>query len=196
MYDNMKRIIIAFIASILGIVQSMAQDDKVGVLKNAFVKRDWQTFADSFPVTFAEFLDLYGYDASEGEPNPLYNEGYDHIFFLFSNERIREDYYLRKLLRLTEGYEWDADAPNYLRENVRILIENYPSLMSEFMKDKPDMQVKDFLKCAIATPYPGPEHIQNYNRYLSTIELYEDYSSKIVRLLKEAHLELMKEWEE
>ena len=176
--------------------QSLAQNNIIETLKDAFSQKDWQTLADSFPETFEGFLKLYGYDAIEGEPMPLYDEGYDHIFFLFSDDRIRGDHYMSKLLRLTKGYEWDADAPNYLHENVGILIENYPSLISVFMEDKPDILVKDFLKCAIASPYPGPKHSQNYNSYLSTIELYEEYSSKIVRLLREAHQELMREWED
>ena len=46
----------------------------------------------------------------------------------------------------------------------------------------------------IATPHPEPESVLYYRDYLKTLQLYESYSPKIVRLLKEAHEELMEEF--
>ena len=191
----MKRIVFVFITIIFSIMPISAQDNKTEVLTKAFSQKDWKTFADNFPDTFDAFLDVFGYDSAKG-PMPLYSQGYEYINFLFSDERILGDFHLQKLLNLTKGYTWDADGPAILGMNVECLINKYPSIISIFMEDKADILVKDFLKCAIATPHPEPENMPYYSNLLKTIELYKGYSDKIVRLIGEAHKELLEEWTE
>ena len=162
-------------------------------LEKSFSNRDWDNFVNAFPDTFSELMSIYGFDEEFG-PQPLYDESYDHICFLFSNDKIRESQYIDKLLKLTDGFYWEADAPTYLGYNIWKLIDEYPALISELLQNKSDGIVKDFLKCAIATPHPEPENVLYYRDYLKTLQLYESYSPKIVRLLKEAHEELMEEF--
>ena len=191
----MRRLLSIFTISILNVVYAIAQDNNIEVLNSAYSRKDWPTFANNFTYTFTEFLTVYGYDEQSG-PMPLYFEGFNHIQFLFSNDRILENHYLEKLLKLTEGYQWEADGANYLSMQIESLISNYPYEISEFMNDKPNPQVKDFLKCAIATPYPEPENTNYYKEYLALVNLYEVHSPKIARLLETAHKELMDEWVE
>lgn len=189
-----KRTII-FITILLNTYAVMAQssrDTKMETLNVTFAQKDWKAFAETFPETFTELMDLYGYKVDSS--SNLYHEGWDHVMFLFSDDRIREECYLQKILVLTEGFYWDADVTSYLGYEVQQMLEMYPDLISKFMEDKPDRLVKDFLKCAIATPHPEPENTLYYNQLLEIIGLYEERSSKIVRLIRQAHQELMYEW--
>ncbi len=191
----MKRITSLLLACVFLFIQLLAQNSRPEILNEAFSHKNWKLFVDNFPETFAEFLDLYGFDDTEGT-KPLYNEANDHISFIFSDARIRENQYLEKLLKLTKGYRWNADAPNYLRHHIGEMIICYPSIISEFMKDKSDDLVKDFFKSSIANPHPVPDNTGYYTSLLEKIKLYEELSPRIVLLMMVAHSELVDEWVE
>lgn len=191
----MARILVLFLISVFSCISLMAQNPKVEILREAYAQKDWKAFVDNFPQTFVEFVDLYGCDLDKG-PKPLYEENMTHIFFIFSDDRIREKQYLEWLLKLTEGYMWEADAVNWLGYNIGLMIDSYPELISDFMKDKPDDLVKDFFKSAIATPHPVPDNTGYYTSLLEKIKLYEELSPRIVLLMMVAHSELVDEWVE
>ena len=91
---------------------------------------------------------------------------------------------------------WEADAVNWLGYNIELMIDSYPELISDFMKDKPDDLVKDFFKSAIANPHPVPDNTGYYTSLLEKIKLYEELSPRIVLLMMVAHSELVDEWVE
>lgn len=191
----MARILVLFLISVFSCISLMAQNPKVEILREAYVQKDWKAFVDNFPQTFVEFVDLYGCDLDKG-PKPLYEGNMTHIFFIFSDDRIREKQYLEWLLKLTEGYMWEADAVNWLGYNIELMIDSYPELISDFMKDKPDDLVKDFFKSAIANPHPVPDNTGYCTSLLEKIKLYEELSPRIVLLMMVAHSELVDEWVE
>lgn len=191
----MARILVLFLISVFSCISLMAQNPKVEILREAYAQKDWKAFVDNFPQTFVEFVDLYGCDLDKG-PKPLYEGNMTHIFFIFSDDRIREKQYLEWLLKLTEGYMWEADAVNWLSYNIGLMIDSYPELISDFMKDKPDDLVKDFFKSAIANPHPVPDNTGYYTSLLEKIKLYEELSPRIVLLMMVAHSELVDEWVE
>ena len=191
----MARILVLFLISVFSCISLMAQNPKVESLREAYAQKDWKAFVDNFPQTFVEFVDLYGCDLDKG-PKPLYEGNKTHIFFIFSDDRIREKQYLEWLLKLTEGYMWEADAVNWLGYNIGLMIDSYPELISDFMKDKPDDLVKDFFKSAIANPHPVPDNTGYYTSLLEKIKLYEELSPRIVLLMMVAHSELVDEWVE
>lgn len=191
----MIRILGMLMISVFSCISLMAQNPKVEILREAYAQKDWKAFVDNFPQTFVEFVDLYGYDLDKG-PKPLYEGNMTHIFFIFSDDRIREKQYLEWLLKLTEGYMWEADAVNWLGYNIGLMIDSYPELISDFMKDKPDDLVKDFFKSAIANPHPVPDNTGYYTSLLEKIKLYEELSPRIVLLMMVAHSELVDEWVE
>lgn len=188
-----RKILILIICGIVTICSSAQESLHIDELQHAYIKKDWSSFADAFPKTFSDFMELYGYDFHDGA-KPLYDVAFEHISFLFSDERITEPQFLDKLLMLTEGYYWAADATSYLQMGIEDIIKGKPETIAGFMKTKPDVLVKDFLKCAIATPHPEPENTHYYQDYLKTMKLYEDISPQIVQLFVEAHQELMSEW--
>lgn len=189
----MIRILGMLMISVFSCISLMAQNPKVEILREAYAQEDWKAFVDNFPQTFVEFVDLYGCDLDKG-PKPLYEGNMTHIFFIFSDDRIREKQYLEWLLKLTEGYMWEADAVNWLGYNIGLMIDSYPELISDFMKDKPDDLVKDFFKSAIANPHPVPDNTGYYTSLLEKIKLYEELSPRIVLLMMVAHSELVAEW--
>lgn len=191
----MIRILGMLMISVFSCISLMAQNPKVEILREAYAQKDWKAFVDNFPQTFVEFVDLYGCDLDKG-PKPLYEGNMTHIFFIFSDDRIREKQYLEWLLKLTEGYMWEADAVNWLGYNIGLMIDSYPELISDFMKDKPDDLVKDFFKSAIANPHPVPDNTGYYTSLLEKIKLYEELSPRIVLLMMVAHSELVDEWVE
>ena len=191
----MARILVLFLISVFSCISLMAQNPKVEILREAYAQKDWKAFVDNFPQTFVEFVDLYGCDLDKG-PKPLYEGNMTHIFFIFSDDRIRGKQYLEWLLKLTEGYMWEADAVNWLGYNIGLMIDSYPELISDFMKDKPDDLVKDFFKSAIANPHPVPDNTGYYTSLLEKIKLYEELSPRIVLLMMVAHSELVDEWVE
>ena len=191
----MARILVLSLISVFSCISLMAQNPKVEILREAYAQKDWKAFVDNFPQTFVEFVDLYGCDLDKG-PKPLYEGNMTHIFFIFSDDRIREKQYLEWLLKLTEGYMWEADAVNWLGYNIELMIDSYPELISDFMKDKPDDLVKDFFKSAIASPHPVPDNTGYYTSLLEKIKLYEELSPRIVLLMMVAHSELVDEWVE
>lgn len=191
----MARILVLSLISVFSCISLMAQNPKVEILREAYAQKDWKAFVDNFPQTFVEFVDLYGCDLDKG-PKPLYEGNMTHIFFIFSDDRIREKQYLEWLLKLTEGYMWEADAVNWLGYNIELMIDSYPELISDFMKDKPDDLVKDFFKSAIANPHPVPDNTGYYTSLLEKIKLYEELSPRIVLLMMVAHSELVDEWVE
>ena len=191
----MYRTILILIICGLGPTYLSAQGLHIEELEHSYIQKDWSSFADNFPETFSDFMEIYGYDINKGA-KPLYYVAFEHISFLFSDERIMEDKYLDKLLILTEGYYWDADATSYLGKGIEDIIKGEPEMIAEYMIDKPDILIKYFLKSAIATPYPEPENTPYYQDYLATKKLYEVISPRIVRLFEMAHQELMEEWVE
>ena len=191
----MIRILGMLMISVFSCISLMAQNPKVEILREAYAQKDWKAFVDDFPQTFVEFVDLYGCDLDKG-PKPLYEGNMTHIFFIFSDDRIREKQYLEWLLKLTEGYMWEADAVNWLGYNIGLMIDSYPELISDFMKDKPDDLVKDFIKSAIANPHPVPDNTGYYTSLLEKIKLYGELSPRIVLLMMVAHSELVDEWVE
>ena len=96
----MARILVLFLISVFSCISLMAQNPKVEILREAYAQKDWKAFVDNFPQTFVEFVDLYGCDLDKG-PKPLYEGNKTHIFFIFSDDRIREKQYLEWLLKLT-----------------------------------------------------------------------------------------------
>lgn len=88
-------------------------------------------FFNEFPNTFKEFHKLYGYGVAAGDfsydslsfPRPLYRDSYDHISTFFDLDSVLEkDVFCGKLIRLSMGGVWDADAVNYLKHSIQNIL--------------------------------------------------------------------------
>lgn len=104
-------------------------------LRNAYKNDDYEAFTEAFPTNFDDFLSLYGFVTYEGG-RILYNEADDHIEYLFSDRRIIDEKKLDIILQLSYGFQWEADAPNYLKLRSIVLAQDYPKQIAGWLEKK------------------------------------------------------------
>lgn len=153
-------------------------------LNAAYDAKDYDAYVDAFPDKYEDFVKVYGYDHKNGVKTILYDCSYEHIDFLFSSERVVEQKVLDKLLSLSYGYIWDADAVKYVIMGVKRILFDYPQRMTEYFAGKTDDEVISFLQMALTCLYSDNEYYLEGCRKL--VETYTPYSNRIVRLLKVA----------
>jgi len=104
-----------------------------------------EQFFKEFPNTFNQLLKLYGYDNKNSKPNILYYEAPNHILKLFNNlSEVNDTLYYRKIIQISIGGRWDADAVNYFQNGLRHRILDNPELAVYVLKHTPHDKVKSF----------------------------------------------------
>lgn len=123
---------------------------------NTNVVGDKQKFFDYFPSTFSEFNLLYGYDSKTSKPQVLYNEASDHIRGLLCqlDENEIKGYY-DKLISLTYGSEWEADAVNYLQNCIQKRFRENSDSFATALAAKNQGQMSQFFAFYFSGP---PDH--------------------------------------
>ncbi|MEY8685301.1 hypothetical protein AB9N12_03860 [Bacteroides sp. AN502(2024)] len=86
-------------------------------------------FLDAFPDTWKSFLSTYDFYLKEDLT--MYKLGYDHIVNGLGNlvTLLPDSIYCDKLIALSIGGRWEADAPNYLQMVVRKAMQKKPEVM-------------------------------------------------------------------
>lgn len=145
--------------------------------------KDYESFVDAFPSTYTNFLDLFGFDYNTGG-HVLYDNSSRYISFFFSDKRVLEHKNLDKILGISYGFRWDADAPNYLIHHTLELSTKYPEEIISFLNEKPEDDRISFFKLCLTCLYPDhPYYLKDYH---SLLQLYESYSSEYGELIKKA----------
>lgn len=151
-------------------------------LKAAYDAKDYDAYVDVFPDKYEDFVKVYGYDLKRGEKTILYDCSYEHIAFFFSSERVVEQKVLDKLLSLSYGFIWDADAVNYVITRTEQILLDYPQRMTGYFAGKTDDEVISFLQMALTCLDSDNDYYLEGCRNL--VETYTPFSNRIVRLLK------------
>ena len=114
-------------------------------------------FFNYFPSTFSEFNSLYGFDSKSSKPQALYNEALDHIRGLLCqlNENEIRGYY-DKLIGLTYGAEWDADAVNYLQDCIQKRFKENTNSFATVLTTKSQEQIRQFFAFYFSGPADHP----------------------------------------
>lgn len=114
-----------------------------------------RNFFNYFPSTFSEFNSLYGFDSKNSKPQALYNEALDHILGLLCqlNENEIHGYY-DKLIGLTYGAEWDADAINYLQDCIQKRFKENTDSFTTVLTTKSQEQIRQFFSFYFSGPHP------------------------------------------
>lgn len=95
-----------------------------------------KAFFEAFPSTWKEYINLYDYVSKEGYDLTMYNLAYNHVKCLAENMTlIPESEYCSKIVCVSIGATYGADAPNYLQ-----------SLLHEVMWKKKDAMLKELSK--------------------------------------------------
>lgn len=118
-------------------------------------KENKQKFFDYFPSTFSEFNSLYGYN--NGKAEILYGEADNHINGLLCRLSPNEiQGYYNKLIGLTYGSYWEADAINFLQRCIRNQFKENVSSFTKVLAIKNRDQVMQFFSFYFSGP---PDHL-------------------------------------
>lgn len=184
----MIRFVFCVLLSVLTIGVKGDLDEIAQRLVDSYEKQDYEAFMEAFPDDYDTFYELYGFDSKNGG-KPLYYIGMEHVFFFFKEEDVIAHRYLGKLLSLSEGFIWDADAPNFFTDGCNKILHAFPDEITEFLNEKTDEEVVSFLRLCILTGFPTYDHyIEDYD---ALSKEYASYSERIVALLKTARLMIL-----
>ena len=126
---------------------------KAEQLKIAYNDKDSLLFFKLFPDTFNSFMGLYGYGYNEESgitnyklgSNPLYEEAYDHIAFIFKcKDRISCQIFYEKMFNITKNGKWDADTPSYLQRGLKNMILQDTHHFVKFLSKKDIKDINGF----------------------------------------------------
>lgn len=112
-------------------------------------KADSADFFKCFPSTFSLFKAIYDYGG------PLYEESYSHIEFLFSYASIDSIHMIDKLIGISIGGWWDADAINYLSTNIRDFVNSHTSATVNVLQNKSEFESFSFWLFIFDSPHPS-----------------------------------------
>ena len=112
-------------------------------------KADSVDFFKCFPSTFSLFKAIYDYGG------PLYEESYFHIEFLFSYASIDSIHMIDKLIEISIGGKWDADAINYLSTNIRDFVNSHTSATVNVLQNKSEIECFSFWLFIFDSPHPS-----------------------------------------
>lgn len=110
---------------------------------------DSVAFFKCFPSTFSLFKAIYDYGS------PLYEESYSHIEFFFSNISVDESQMIDKLIGLSIGGRWDADAINYLSKGTRDFVNSHISATVSVLQNKSEIESYLFWLFIFDSPHPS-----------------------------------------
>ncbi|GAA0872265.1 hypothetical protein GCM10009117_14120 [Gangjinia marincola] len=89
------------------------------LLKKSYEDKNEDQFMKQFPSSFITFMDYFGWNEIENNPNPLYDVSIDYINYWFSNLSKKEHKkYEDKLIGIAMNGSWQADAVNYFQYNM------------------------------------------------------------------------------
>ncbi len=172
-----------FIVYTIGIVLLFSSFDVqkcAEALQKAYEEKDYDAYVDAFPDKYENFVNVYGYDKDNF--HVLYYDAFKHIKFLFSNDKVLESKVLDKLLSLSFGYIWQADAVNYVIYETKQILLIHPKRFTEYFSGKTDEEVISFIQMAFTCLLSDdPCYLSKYNQL---IETYTTYSDRIVKLAK------------
>lgn len=104
---------------------SPESDTDIDQLKLAYSNKNAVLFLKTFPATFQQFVNVFGWDEQADRPNPLYEESYSYIdyFFALIAEKNYQDYE-DKVVQVSIGGKWQADAVNYFQDKALAYIKD------------------------------------------------------------------------
>ena len=147
-------------------------------------------FFEEFPGNFKDFNEIFGYDSEINDISyhgaPLY-DGYDYISYFFSITSIIEKTFYLKIINISLGGRWDADAVNYFQRGLRQKIFQNPKLTFDLLKNKSDNEIKSFFFFFFHSVHPV------YTSIPPVLKEMKHYDEKIYSLLEHGFAQALKE---
>ena len=103
-----------------------------------------QQFFDEFPSTFKQLDELYGYNYNTNISGPLGKLYTEHIELFNGLSNVNDTLYYKKIIAISIGGHWDADAVNVFQHGLRNRILANPELALYILKNMTDDKIKSF----------------------------------------------------
>ena len=146
-------------------------------------------FFDEFPNTFKQLNQLYGYDGQAKKGAILYYDAGNHIMGLFNNlKNINDTLYYKKIIGITIGGKWDADAVNFFQHGLQEHIVAKPELAVFILKKMDKSTIKSFWYFYFVGPIPK-------NHFYPSLEKIKMIDKDIYKLMMESYNQVSKVWE-
>lgn len=146
-------------------------------------------FFKLFPDDFLSLDSIYGYNKTTG-PCYLYKQAVDHIVKLFFRlDNINNDDFAKKIINISIGGKWDADAINYFQHGSRQRLNNNLFLFCKLLELYSHKETLSFWHFYFDGPCP-----ENYKDDFN--DLYSRcmaINPKIAGLMKQAYEQLLLE---
>jgi hypothetical protein len=105
-------------------------------------------YFNCFPSDFNGFKQLFGYEEKADSVSfaPLYEKYTEHVISMLPKtaEQVGKDRFLEKLINLSIGGQWQADAVGYLRSLLRQYAASDKNLFFTILERKSDKEIKSF----------------------------------------------------
>jgi len=144
----------------------------------------------AFPNSFKEFLSLYGYFENKSIDEaaaPLYDYHMEHLNYFLYKLQVNKDAKISKLVNISIGGHWDADAVSvlqgYIRRHIKI------DALLKFIKEKSHDEIFSFWYFFFDGPHPD-----NYeDDYKLMYSRCKELDPQIAELMKQAYEKLLLE---
>ena len=139
-----------------------------------------QEYFETFPASFNSFNEMFGYKENSGNTvyAPLYDDAHKYIvsFFQLDIEKIK---YYNKIIAISTGSKWDADAINYFQHEMREKVKNDIKDFIEVLSKRNTKEIQGFWHFYFDGPHP-PETIPK------ELESIKQLNAQIYRLMEAA----------
>jgi len=149
-------------------------------------------YYNTFPSTFDRFNAIFGYTDlpdGNGKANPLYYESMEYIGLfveIFSQKHVL---YWSRLISLSCGAHWDADAVNILQDYIQTTVEENVKDFCLFLSDYNGKVISDFWHFYFDGPHP-----EKYKEDYETLYLkIEGIDTKVANLMSLSYDKILSE---
>ena len=142
----------------------------------------------SFPDNFNAFNEIYGYSDKDG-PGQLYNQYDRDLKYFCDSINVKIEDKINKLISLSIGGKWDADAVSELQRCVRQEIGTQPKIFFELLSQKSAEELKAFWYFILDCAHPEDKEQIQYFKDLYLIAQINNPNQ--LNLIKETHEEIL-----
>lgn len=164
---------------------------KAARLTELYDKKDCKEFFMTFPATFKEFDQLYGFDDKKGG-RILYSKYPEHFPYFFGCPEVSDRQKLDRVIRIGIGGKYNDGTPiDIFHDSTFELIKKYPDEAKKILDRLPDKKAASFWYFLFDKPDPADEE------NLKKVEVLRNIlgrSSKQSRLLEEQYQKLLHDW--
>ena len=115
------------------------------LLKEPEAVQKQQEFLDYFPDNFEDFRKTYGYDSQYSKRDLMYSVSTEHVYRgLARLDNVSDTLYYTKLINLSIGGKWEADAVSALQETVQKKAMEKPRLLFGLLLQYPQKKIYSF----------------------------------------------------